>query len=374
MVDENEKATLGPQKISSRQHMSALWVGGMGGMEAELVKRAGIPYREIPAAGVHGVGLRRLPGNIKKLWQGYRASRSIIREYCPDVMFFTGGYVAVPMALAGRFLGKKMRRPHSVLYVPDIEPGLALKTLAYFSDRIAITAQESAAHLPRRDRLSVTGYPIRPELSSWIRKPDRHEKALSIFQLSSRLPVLLVFGGSKGARSINRALMAVLPELLPEMQVIHICGQLDWPEVEANHKRLGTNLVPEYTNRYRVYPYLHEEMGAALAVADLVVSRSGASVLGEFPLFGLPAILAPYPYAWHYQMVNARYLERHGAAVIMEDLALPDKILEQVQTLIRDKSRLDSMRQAMLALSDPHAAQKIVELVRSMAPAGGGEQ
>lgn len=193
-----------------------------------------------------------------------------------------------------------------------------------------------------------------------------------MFQLSSRLPVLLVFGGSKGARSINRALIAILPELLSEMQVIYICGKLDWTEVEANQKQLQSNLTQEYANRYRVYSYLYEEMGAAFAAADLAVSRSGASVLGEFPLSGLPAILVPYPYSWRYQMVNARYLEQHGAAIVMQDAALSIDLLAQVQKLIRDNSRLDSMRQAMLKLSEPKAARKIVELICSIAPASGG--
>jgi UDP-N-acetylglucosamine--N-acetylmuramyl-(pentapeptide) pyrophosphoryl-undecaprenol N-acetylglucosamine transferase len=289
-------------------------------------------------------------------------------------MFFTGGYVAVPMALAGRFPGRRVQRPRSVLYVPDIEPGLALKTLAFFADKIAITAPESEIYFSRRGRLNVTGYPTRQELNDWILKPNRREKALAVFQLSSRLPVVLVFGGSKGARSINRALMAILPALLSEMQVIHICGKLDWPEVDAYQKHLQRILEQQYANRYRVYSYLHEEMGAALAAADLVVSRSGASVLGEFPLFGLPAILVPYPYSWRYQMVNARYLEQHGAAIVVEDAALSTELLAKVQNLIRDNSRLDSMRQAMLALSEPKASRRIVELVRSMAPVGGGLQ
>ena len=113
-----------------------LWVGSEGGMEAELVTRRNIPYRSIPAAGIHGVGLRSLPGNISRLFQGVKASRRILDEFKPDVLFFTGGYVAAPMAYAGR------KKPIT-LYVPDIEPGMALKFLARFADSIALTAEES---------------------------------------------------------------------------------------------------------------------------------------------------------------------------------------------------------------------------------------
>ncbi len=116
-----------------------LWVGSEGGMEAELVTRRNLPYRAIPAAGLHGVGLRSLPGNISRLAKGTRASSRILAEFQPDVLFFTGGYVAAPMAYAGR-------RFPITLYVPDIEPGLALKFLARFADSIALTAAESETY------------------------------------------------------------------------------------------------------------------------------------------------------------------------------------------------------------------------------------
>ncbi len=163
--------------------------------------------------------------------------------------------------------------------------------------------------MPANANLTVTGYPTRPDLRSWDRQAAR--KAL---QLETDLPVLLVFGGSSGARSINRALLASLPGLLEEMQVVHLTGRLDWPEVQAAWEAMKETLPDSRVRRYHLYPYLYEEMGAALASADLVLSRAGASILGEFPMFGLPAILVPYPYAWRYQQLNARYLEQHGAS------------------------------------------------------------
>ena len=320
-------------------------------MEADLVERAGVPFQAIPAAGVHGVGLRALPHNLWQLGRGYFQSRRILDQFRPDALFFTGGYVAVPVALAGRKLP-------SLLYVPDIEPGLALKTLARYAGRIAVTAPDSRAYFPDHPQVEVTGYPARPGLKSWSPEQARLE-----FDLASDLPVLLVFGGSKGARSINRALLAVLPELLAEMQVVHLSGRLDWPEVEAVRQRLAAAQLA----RYRAYPYLHEQMGAALAAADLVVSRAGAATLGEFSLFGLPAILVPYPYAWRYQQVNAQYLARQGAAVIVADEDLPARLLPVVQDIIRNPSRRAKMRQAMHALAQPAAAQSIANLLVGMA-------
>ncbi len=326
---------------------SVHWVGSQGGMEAELVERAGIPFQALPAAGVHGVGVRQLPGNLRQLASGYLAARRLLERIDPDVLFFTGGYVAVPVALARR------GRP-AVVFVPDIEPGLALKLLARTANQIAVSAPASARYLPNNPNLTVTGYPTRPELEGWTR-----EAALEKLGLTAAAQTLLVFGGSKGARSINRAVQAVLPELLTHMQVVHITGHLDWPQVEPARDTLSQDLAA----RYRVFPYLHDEMGAALASADLVVSRAGASVLGEYPLFGLPAILVPYPHAWRYQHVNARFLAGRGAAEMLEDAALPDELLPLALRLMADSERRSKMRAAMLALRMPDAAGEIAALI-----------
>jgi UDP-N-acetylglucosamine--N-acetylmuramyl-(pentapeptide) pyrophosphoryl-undecaprenol N-acetylglucosamine transferase len=349
----------------SEEHV--IWVGSHGGMEGELVKRVDVPFATVPAAGAHGVGWRALPGNLWQLWRGFLASRRILREFRPEVLFFTGGYVAVPLALAGRLPFRDMTRPRSLLYVPDIEPGLALKILARFADRIALTADESGAYLQDKGKLKVTGYPTRQNLAAWDKENARQKLGLA-----ESLPVLLVVGGSRGARSINRALLASLPELLTEMQVVHISGNLDWVEIEAAQDRMAADLPAELVRRYHAYPYLHEEMGAALAAADLVLSRAGASCLGEYPLFGLPAILVPYPYAWRYQQVNAAYLERRGAAVIVRDEHLAGQLLPQVRGLLNDPNRMAQMRSSMRDLAQPRAAQDIAKMVRSLATIGRG--
>lgn len=330
---------------------AVLWVGGENGMEADLVKRQNIPFTAIPAAGVHGVGLRRLPGNLLQLARGAFASQRILREFQPDVLLFTGGYVAVPMAMMAI---PKM----SLLYVPDIEPGLALKVLARFSDCIAVTKDESRCYIPKNKRVVLTGYPVRHQLREWTR-----ESGKTALNLRHDQPVLLVFGGSKGAHSINQAVMANLPQLLELAQVIHLSGQLDWEEVQAVSKTLPARL----TDRYHPYPYLHEKMGAAMASADLVVSRAGASSLGEFPFFGLPAVLVPYPYAWRYQKVNADYLEQRGAAVVLEDQCLQERLLPSVNDLFTNQEKLSAMRRAMQSLSCPHAARDIANLLRELA-------
>lgn len=319
-------------------------------MEEDLVKRAGIPYRSVPAAGVHGVGLRALPGNLAKLTRGVLESRRILKDFKPDVLFFTGGYVAAPMAIAGRNLP-------IVLYVPDIEPGLALKFLGYFADVITVTVPDSRKFFSHPERIVHTGYPLRPGLSNWSR-----EKAVSYFGLDSSLPTLLVTGGSKGARSINMAVLKDLNELLDMTQIIHITGQLDHEIISQKAEKLPV----QKKSRYHVMPYLHE-MGAALSAADLVLSRAGASSIGEYPFFGLPAVLAPYPYAWRYQKVNADYLAERNAAVILQDELLNDKLLAVIKDLLTNENKRDAMRTAMKNLSLPNAAEAIASQLVKLA-------
>ena len=332
-----------------------LWVGGEGGMEASLVRRTGIAFEAIPAAGVHGVGLRALPGNLWRLARGVTAARRVIRRFGPDALFFTGGYVGVPVALAGRRLPK-------VVYVPDIEPGLALKLLSRTADVVAVTADDSRGRYPQRKNVVVTGYPTRPELQAVGQAAARHALGLEMGR-----PVVLVFGGSRGARSINRALWARLPQILEETQVVHITGELDWPETAPVQAALPAGLA----RGYHPHAYLHDEMAAALESADLAVSRAGASTMGEFPLFGLPAVLVPYPHAWQYQKVNAEYLVRCGAAVRVNDEDLGEQLAPTVLALLENRSRLEAMAAAARRLAKPQAAMAIAAEIERLVETTG---
>lgn len=333
---------------SKVRDVETLWVGGEGGVEESLVKRQGISFQSIPAAGVHGVSPLVLPRNLIMLGRGVLAARSILNNFEPDVLFFTGGYVAAPMAFAGRSIP-------SLLYVPDIEPGMALKSVAGFADVIAVTTEQSQKFFNKR--VYETGYPLRPDLALWDR-----QTAGQHLGISSKLPVLLVFGGSQGAHSINLAVLNNLRPLLEKCEIIHLSGEGDWQLVKGTREQLPVELAA----RYHAMSYLHE-MGAALASADLVVSRAGASSLGEFPLFALPAILVPYPYAWRYQKVNADYLTRRGAAIVLQDNRLDDELLVTLNVLLENPNKLKAMRAAMFELSHPRAAEKIASALMDLA-------
>lgn len=331
-----------------------MWIGTRGQMEEELVPRAGLRLETIRGGPIVGVPLSKRLVNSAQLTWSMQTSARLMRRFRPHVLLLTGGYVNVPVALVAR-----ARRVPAAIYLPDVEPGSAIRFLSRFADKVACTAEASRDYFPD-GKVVVTGYPVRPELRA-AAALSRAE-ALAAFELDASRPALFVFGGSRGARSINRALMAVLPALLAEFQVIHLSGTLDWAEVEANAAALDETLRATY----RPFPYLHERMGAAFRAADLVVARAGASMLGEAPAFALPSLLVPYPHAWRYQKVNADYLANAGAAIRVDDHLLAEKLLPLVQTLLRDKERLAEMGAAAQALDRPQAAQKLAGLLLAL--------
>ena len=329
------------------EEIEVLWVGGQEGMEQDLVSRAGYQITTLPAAGLHGVGLRALPGNLLKIWQGSRVARCLLNEFRPDALFFTGGFVAAPVALVS---GKIP----TVAFVPDIKPGFALRLVARFADRIALVAEDAKQYFGAKKRLVVTGYPVRNKISAWERTAAQNH-----FGLDPQFKTLLVFGGSKGARSINLAVAAALPQLLEQIQILHVTGQANWRDTEAELPVIPAKLQ----KRYRAFPYLHDDMGAALAAADLVLSRAGASTIGEFPLFGLPAILVPIPMKGHIQHLNAAYLKKFGAVLLLPDEQMSEKLSQLVLDTMYNEQVLAGLSQAMQSLAHRDAARAIADLI-----------
>lgn len=282
--------------------------------------------------------------SLLRMRRGAAQCAAIVREFRPDVVFITGGYVAAPVAWAAW-------RAHVplMIYLPDVTPGQAIRWTSRLATRVAVSFPEVAHHFG--DKAVVTGYPVRQELFTLDRAAAR--KALG---LDPDLPVLLVMGGSRGARSINRAIEAALPTLLPRCQVIHVSGQLDWPAVEKTAKQAPKALA----HRYRAYPYLHE-MPTALAAADLVIARAGAATLAEFPALGLPSILVPYPYSGQHQDANAAFMVKHGAALVLSDGDLAGKLTSTVLTLLGAPDLLMAMSEAASRLACRDAAANIVK-------------
>ncbi|MEO8608332.1 MAG: UDP-N-acetylglucosamine--N-acetylmuramyl-(pentapeptide) pyrophosphoryl-undecaprenol N-acetylglucosamine transferase [Chloroflexota bacterium] len=328
------------------------FVGSVGGFERPLVEESGIrfaAYYEVLAGPLRGIGLVRAAWNALKLAAGTLQSLWLLWRKRPGALLLTGGWVGLPVALAAWVL-----RVPILIFVPDIEPGGSIRALRRFAREIAITVPDSEVYFPGQKTV-LTGYPLRKQMREATR-----DEALKFFELDPSRRTLFVFGGSRGARAINYALLDILPALLEHgVQVIHVTGTLDWPDML---KRRDTLLD---VTHYHAFPYLHQEMGLAMAAADLVVSRSGASVLGEFPQFGLPSILVPYPHAWRYQKVNADYLAGQGAALRLDESEMLTSLLATIEGLLFDDARLQKMRAASASLAHPDGSERAAaELVR----------
>lgn len=333
--------------------VSLLYVGEAAGAEEELARRADIPFRAIASGQVRGQTPWAALRSLLRMRRGAAQCRAILAEFRPDVALLTGGYVTAPVAWAAW-------RAHvpTLIYLPDITPGDSIRWTSPLATRVAVSFPEVARYFGAK--AVVTGYPVRREFFTSERAAARAQ-----WGLRPDLPVLLVMGGSRGARSINRALTAALPTLLPQCQIVHISGTLDWPAVEQAASALRGQ---ELAERYHPYPYLHE-LPAALAAADLVVARAGAATLAEFPAVGLPAILAPYPYSGQHQDANAAYLAERGAAITIRDHELAARLAPTVLELLGSPQRMAAMAQAARALARPDAAANIVrELYRLAAP------
>jgi len=334
-----------------------LFIGSQGGVEEELVTQAGLPLTTIPAGGVRGLAPWRVAANLVKLGHGFKAAQGIVRRFAPDVVLVTGGYVCTPVALAAW-----RRQVPILIYLPDLEPGLAIRALSRLATRVAVSFPE-ASRFFSKDQVFVSGYPVREAFLEADKATARE-----FFQLDAHAPTLVVFGGSRGARSINRAVSAVLEPLLDTCQVIHVCGRLDAAAMNARQEGLS----PTLKARYRLYDYLHD-LPLALAAADLAVARAGAATLGEFPALGLPGILVPYPFAGAHQQVNADFLVQHGAALKIADTDLAAKLLPTVAALLRDPQRLAEMARNAHNLFQPAAAARIAQEIHRLASRGAFE-
>lgn len=333
--------------------MTFVGTRGGGGFEKQLVDAYDLPfaaYGEVFAGPIVGVNPLRAFSSMVKMGIGVMQAFALLGKHKPQAILLTGGWANVPVALAARARGIPM-----LIYLPDIEPGSTIKVLSRFAQKIATTVDASAPFF-KPGQTVVTGYPLRGAFMTATR-----EQGIAEFGLSPERKTLLITGGSRGARSVNLAIEAILPDLLADgLQVLHITGNLDWERSQA-----ATADLPDATY-YHPYAYC-EQMHLAYAAADLAIARAGASTLGELPFYGLPGILVPYPYAWRYQRVNADYLAERGAAIRLDDEKMSDALLPMIRSLMYDEEKLAAMKASAKAVGSGQGAQRIADLLIELA-------
>jgi undecaprenyldiphospho-muramoylpentapeptide beta-N-acetylglucosaminyltransferase len=349
------------KSAESKHYLVFVGTRGGGGIERPLVMDANLDfdaYEEVFAGPIVGVNPLRLLASLVKMILGLLQSFNLIRRHHPQAMLLTGGWANVPLALAARILRIPM-----LVYLPDIEPGQTIQLLSKLDAKIATTVPESAEYFPEGQTV-VTGYPLRSEVTSANR-----EAAIRHFNLDSNRKTILVTGGSRGARTINIAVENILADLLTyPVQVIHVTGQLDWERSQTDLKS------KEYdATRYHPLPYLDSaDMGLAYAAADIIIGRSGASAIGEFPYFGAASILVPYPFAWRYQKVNADWLVKHGAGIRINDEDMANNLLPTLAQLVTDTVQLETMQNQAKSLFKGNGADKLAQELLLLAGATDG--
>lgn len=331
------------------------FVGTPDGLEARLVPEAGIRFLGVRAAGFdRGNPLTLVTSTVRILLSVLRAGR-VIGESRADVVLGFGGYVSLPVGLAA-----VLRRVPLVLHEQNSVPGLANRILSRWARAVGVTYEESLRHLAHPERAVLTGNPVRTAIVTAERDRGRET-----FGLAPDAVVLLVFGGSRGARHINDTLVTLAPELmaLPSLQVLHSAGTIEAASVVSR----VTEALEGDTSRYAVVDYI-EDMGDAIAASDLVVSRAGATSIAEITAIGRAAVLVPYPFATDdHQTLNARAVAEAGGAVVVADEDLgSERFRSVILEILGDKDRRSAMAEASAALGRPDAVDRVVALVRDV--------
>lgn len=330
-----------------------LYVGTREGLEADIIPQEGLPFRTIDIRGfIRKLSVSNFVTLIKavgSLWE----SRKIIRDFKPDLVIGTGGYVCGPVLLTASLMGIP-----TMVQEQNVIPGITNRILARFVAKIAVGYADTGKYFHDREKIVFTGNPIRPEVLTATRAEGFAELGLDPAKRT-----ILISGGSRGARSINQAMLEVHRYFVQNksVQLLHVTGKNEYNGIVGNLMQMGIDITS--TGNISIKPYLHN-MPKALAIADLAVFRAGAVGLAELTALGIPSVLIPYPYAAeNHQELNARVMEQRGAAVVIRDCDLTGKrLLKAVRELIGDSARLAGMAQASKALGRPEAAENIARL------------
>jgi len=333
-----------------------LFLGGRRGKEGELVPAAGIAFHATPMPSLRDPDSRlALLRTVVAAPLAFFDALAAIWRFRPSVCCTTGGIVAIPVTVAARL----MRVP-VYLWDGNALPGRATRLLASFSSRIGVSYEQARRALPR-GRTVLAGTPIRASLLKWTR-----ERGRETFAVPADAMLVVVSGGSQGSERVNDALWSALGRIVKSAYVLHITGEKNGARAES---RRG-NLAAEVRDRYIVRTFLADEMGGALAAADLAIGRAGASSIAEPLAFGVPLLVIPFGAAMEgHQEANARAMVETDAALMMREGELDgDRLASQVLGLLQSPDRLRRMANAARAAGRPQAAK---EIARDLLSLGG---
>lgn len=317
------------------------YIGSYTGIEKQLIEEKGIPYYGISSGKLRRYKSLKNLSDPFRVIHGYFQSRKLIGKIKPDIVFSKGGFVSVPVVLAAAH-----KRIPVIIHESDMTPGLANKIAMRGAKKICCNFPETLKYLPE-NKAVLTGSPIRKELLTGNRL-----EAAKLCGFNSLKPVILVVGGSTGAVKVNDAVRAILPSLLEDFQVVHLCGK---GKTDAS-----LNNTPGYVQ----FEYINEQMRDLFALADIVISRAGANAICELLALHKPNLLIPLSAnaSRGDQILNARSFKEHGYSMVMEEEEItPDKLLNAVHELYKNK---ETYIKAMESSPQSDAIDTIMELIK----------
>lgn len=320
------------------------YIGSYQGIEKELIEQFGIPYHGISSGKLRRYFSLKNFTDPFRIIKGLAEADKLIKTLQPDVIFSKGGFVSVPVVMAG-----KRRHVPTIIHESDMTPGLANKLSIPSATKVCCNFPETLEHLPK-DKAVLTGSPIRQELLS-----GNKIAALDFCGLTSEKPVILIIGGSLGSVAVNNAVRAILPELLKDFQVIHLCGKGKIDESLQN------------VNGYVQFEYIQSELKDIFTLTDLIISRAGANAICEIAALRKPNLLIPLSASASRgdQILNARSFERQGFSVVIEEEELTnEKLLSSIQKLYANR---DSYINAMSKSGQQNSIETIIGLIENAA-------
>ena len=326
----------GLQKLGFDIH----YIGSYNGIEKELITALGIPYHGIASGKLRRYFSMQNFTDPFRVLKGFGEAKKLIKELKPDVIFSKGGFVSVPVVIAG----KQCKVP-TIIHESDMTPGLANKLAMPSASKVCCNFPETLSHLPK-DKAVLTGSPIRKELMLGDRK-----KALEFCGLTEDKPVLLIMGGSQGSVIVNNAVRAILPQLLTDFSVIHLCGKGKVDDTLLNLKG------------YVQFEYIQKELNDLFALSDVILSRAGANAICEILALRKPNLLIPLSAnaSRGDQILNARSFERQGFSMVLEEEEIKDTILlDSIRKLYKEK---DAYINAMNQSSQQDSIETILNLI-----------
>ncbi|HYE08749.1 MAG TPA: undecaprenyldiphospho-muramoylpentapeptide beta-N-acetylglucosaminyltransferase [Patescibacteria group bacterium] len=338
------------------KNVEIIFVGTEKGLESKIIPKEGFVLKTIKVRGFERKFTLKNLVAVKEAAFSIGSARKIIKDFKPDIVIGTGGYVCGTVMLTAALMGIP-----TVIHESNAFAGMTNKLLFRFVDKIALNFEEAAKYFRNSRKVVVTGNPIRPELLQATRQEGRHELGFD-----ENAPLVFITGGSRGARKINQSILALAEECSKsgQYQLLHMTGDTQYKAVLQSYK---DRKIPTDSSNIKVVPYLYN-MPYALAASDIIISRCGAMTLSEITALGKPSVLIPFPYAAdNHQEYNARALEKKGAAIVIVEKDLTEERLKNtVLELLNHKEKLEQTALNSKKLGVRNATEKIGELISEL--------